>query len=86
MGLCGVEKRILVCFPNLESLKTEQLKKTLGPQGRGSGSEGKPLVNSNSAPKRHNPILNLFIPIIVFVGFIGWCLYWLGSNRREKKQ
>ncbi|UCF44804.1 MAG: hypothetical protein JSW44_03265 [Candidatus Bathyarchaeota archaeon] len=30
--------------------------------------------------KRNRAALFLLIPIVIFMWFIGWCLYWIGSR------
>jgi len=34
--------------------------------------------------KRNRLVLLLMLPIVVFILFIGWSLYWIGSRENDK--
>jgi hypothetical protein len=35
--------------------------------------------------KRNRAVLLLILPIAVFLWFVGWSLYWIGSRRKAPK-
>jgi len=44
---------------------------------------GEMLVASKS--KRGKAMIIMLFPLLIFVFIIGWCIYWIGSQKRTDK-
>jgi len=43
------------------------------------------LVTSKSRRKRGKAITIMLLPLVVIMFVVGWCLYWIGSQKRTGK-
>jgi flagellar basal body-associated protein FliL len=43
------------------------------------------LVTIKSKRKRSKAMMIILLPVLIFMFVIGWCMYWMGSQKRTGK-
>ena len=44
------------------------------------------MVTSKSKRKRSKAMTIMLLPLLIFMFIIGWCMYWIGNQKRMRKK